>query len=141
VEVVCITAIEGRNRRRNVISRAFLDKTMFREFPFGTFMPIEEFIIRLRTQFVQEPNVADLLSYVSGVSSNSELRQDDDGVGQSVSVKKGVSGAVKKIQNVPAEHELMPYRTFREISQPSGNFLLRMRESGGLGRSKLYRII
>jgi len=95
------------------------------KFPFGQFMNVESFVIRLQSQFVQDENTAMLLKIVGNVSDSVVKQFSDDGITQQATVKTGVS----RVENVavPNPVTLAPYRTFLEIDQPISKFVFRMR--------------
>jgi len=97
------------------------------EFPFGQYLDSETFIIGLQTQFEQTPERDALLAFIGSVKE-SEVREDtDDGVGQKVSVVRGV--AFIGTQSAPNPVTLKPFRTFREVDQPESKFVLRLRSN------------
>ena len=95
------------------------------KFPFGQFMDVENFIIRMQSQFVQDESTAAILKIVGNVTDSVVKQFNDDGVTQQATVKAGVS----RVENiaVPNPVELAPFRTFLEIEQPASKFVFRMR--------------
>ena len=95
------------------------------KFPFGQFMDVENFIIRLQSQFVQDEATATILKIVGNVTDSVVKQFNDDGVTQQATVKAGVS----RVENiaVPNPVTLAPFRTFLEIEQPASKFVFRMR--------------
>jgi hypothetical protein len=95
-------------------------------FNYGQYIPIEEFIIKIQSQFVDNKDKQYILSMLGKVKLGSEVTTTDDGITQKVEVAKGVSLAqqatVKPIVN------LRPYRTFTEVAQPESGFLFRVKE-------------
>ncbi len=98
------------------------------DFHFGHFYAVEEFIIKLHSQFGASPDKLKLLDFVSKMTLDSSVQYTDDGVGQTVAVKKGISGALKEKKAAPVIVNLAPYRTFRELNQPISSFLFRVRK-------------
>lgn len=127
-KVMLCSALSGEKRAREVFVNARLDKYM-QTFPFGQFMPQEEFIIKLHSLF--EKKEGDDFDYVALMVSKTVQADtadtDDDGITQHVTVKRGISGALKEKGNIKPIVRLSPYRTFREIAQPESQFLLRIR--------------
>jgi hypothetical protein len=115
-------------QERDTFVICHLDKNL-KEFEFNTFMDHENFIIKLQSMFSDTPDKEILLRYVSNLSNSNSLELSDDGVSQSVVVKKGVSGALRENTIAPNYVELKPYRTFREIPQPSSKFLFRLKSN------------
>jgi hypothetical protein len=95
------------------------------KFPFGQFMDVETFIIRLQSMFVQDETTEAILKIVGNVKDGTVTQFQDDGVTQQVTAKAGVS----RVDNIPVPNpvELAPYRTFLEIEQPKSRFVFRMR--------------
>ena len=121
------TLLEQRRERETLLT-ASLDSNM-KSFPFGTFMSQEDFIIKLHSLFEEKEGddfeyVAMIVSKVTQANSADTL---DDGITQHVTVKKGISGALKESSMTKPIVRLSPYRTFREITQPESQFLLRIR--------------
>jgi hypothetical protein len=100
-------------------------------FPYGRFMPIENFIIDLQSMFSQDESTAALLKFVGSVKNDSTVEQLDDGVSQKVQAKNGISLAM----NVKAPNPvyLRPFRTFAEIDQPKSAFVFRLRKDDSQG--------
>jgi hypothetical protein len=94
------------------------------KFPFGQFMDVESFIIRMQSMFVQDETTATILKIVGNVGDGVIRNFADDGVTQQATVKTGVS----RVDNIPVPNpvELAPYRTFLEIEQPKSRFVFRM---------------
>lgn len=95
------------------------------KFPFGQFMDVENFIIRMQSQFVQDESTVAILKIVGNVTDSVVKQFNDDGVTQQATVKVGVS----RVENiaVPNPVTLAPFRTFLEIEQPASRFVFRMR--------------
>lgn len=127
--VLSSTLLEQRREREHLLT-ASLDSDM-KTFPFGTFMPQEEFIIKLHSLF--EKKEGDDFDYVALMVSKTVQADtadtDDDGITQHVTVKRGISGALKDKGEIKPIVRLSPYRTFREIVQPESQFLLRLKTS------------
>lgn len=127
--VLSSTLLEQRREREHLLT-ASLDSNM-KTFPFGTFMPQEEFIIKLHSLF--EKKEGDDFDYValmvSKIVQADTADTDDDGITQHVTVKRGISGALKDKGEIKPIVRLSPYRTFREIVQPESQFLLRLKTS------------
>ena len=121
------TLLEQRRERETLLT-ASLDSNM-KSFPFGTFMPQEDFIIKLHSLF--EKKEGDDFDYVALMVSKTvqaaTADTKDDGITQHVTVKRGVSGALKEKGEIKPIVRLSPYRTFREIAQPESQFLLRIK--------------
>lgn len=92
-------------------------------FPFGRFMDAESFIIQLQSSFVQDEAAQDLLKFVSKISQDSSVSQDDNGISQQVTARKGISLSYNT--KLPNPVTLRPYRTFPEVEQPASSFVFR----------------
>lgn len=95
-------------------------------FTFGRYYDYEEFVIALRSEFVQNEGRDQLLAFLRKISEVDGVEVADDGVTQSVTTKATVSGAAM----IPPIHKLAPYRTFTEVMQPESEFLFRVRKGG-----------
>lgn len=104
------------------------------EHNFSSYMDQENFMIALKTKFVQNDdpsNDVNLLVRFAGTAEGSTLRQyKDDGFSQAVTVADGI--ASKTDAEVPNPVSLRPYRTFHEIEQPESLFIFRMKERNGM---------
>lgn len=95
------------------------------EFPFGSFMDGETFMIRIQSLFV--PHVGDwdeVVKNCAGIKKMDGIEYKDNGVTQTVAAQSGLSLAGTK--KVPNPVTLAPYRTFSEIEQPASSFVLRV---------------
>ena len=95
------------------------------------FMPHEEAVVQLRSLYIPNEDLTYLLKLLSGISTESKVTSNDNGVSQTVEAKSGValtaSGEVRPYVN------LQPFRTFLEVNQPESMFLLRLKEGGNVG--------
>jgi len=126
--VLLYSALSEKKRERAVLVDTSLDEHM-QTFPFGEFIPQEEFIILLHSMFEKKDGddfdyVAMMISKVTQADTADTL---DDGITQHVTVKRGVSGALKEKGEIKPIVRLSPYRTFREIAQPESQFILRIK--------------
>jgi hypothetical protein len=100
------------------------------EFSFGSYHDRERFQIAIAAKFLKTESRDKLIQVIGQVSEDAVKQTDDDGISQTVTVKKGIS--LKGEVVVPSTIQLAPYRTFVEITQPESEFLLRMRSSSSL---------
>ena len=96
-------------------------------FPFGRYLEIEEFIIKVGCMFVDAEEKTRLLSLVSSVEGKDVTTNSDDGISQTVQRTTGIHGRLKEEKVVPF-YSLRPYRTFPEVEQPESRLLLRMQQ-------------
>lgn len=133
------SALFGIRKNREILTEALLDERM-QIFPFGGFLPQEDFIIKLHSLFQKKED--DDFEYVSALVSKIKQADsadtEDDGITQNITVKKGVSGALVGKENVKPIVRLSPYRTFREIEQPESQFLLRIKTEDGMPYIALF---
>ncbi len=91
----------------------------------------QEAIIELKSRFIPTQDTEYLIDLISRVSNDEGIKSEDNGVTQTVTVKKGISLA--QSETVKPRVSLKPFRTFREIPQPESEFILRLDESGRIG--------
>lgn len=119
--------------RVNVVSS--LDTEKDREIPycaiaegsrynFGRGYDYENFVIALRSLFVQNENSANLLQLLKKVASVESVEVEDDGITQQVVAKQGAQLASNV--KVSPIYTLAPFRTFIEVEQPESEFLFRV---------------
>lgn len=96
-----------------------------REFTFNQYMGQEQFIIALRSLFIQDSQLDDLVRLAGNLASGSEIRQEDDGFTQRATVKAGVVMVQEK--TILPRVTLTPFRTFREAKQPSSEYVFRVK--------------
>ena len=126
-DVKLISKLTAERRQRETLLYAEVDEGMT-NFPFNKFLDREDFMIKFHSLFQKKDG--DDFDYVSSIVSKikqaDEKTVDDDGISQTVMVKKGVSGTLVDKELVKPIVKLSPYRTFREIEQPESQFLLRI---------------
>ena len=92
----------------------------------GSYMEIEKFNIMLKSTFVQSDLRDNLISLVGSITEEAVKTTNDDGISQKVVARKGIN----TFGNVTIQPivKLAPYRTFLEVAQPEGEFLLRLKD-------------
>lgn len=125
-EVQLVGDVKGRTLERDRWVIADCSNIIGSGFKFGNWLPPEDFIIAVQTNFVETESRSKLLQLVGSLSDDTSKSLRDDGISQTATVRSGVSmvGEVK-IKNPLS---LAPYRTFREVSQPYGDFVLRLQK-------------
>ena len=88
----------------------------------------EQFIIMLQSQFAPTKDRDTLLRIVGNLKEGAEKEMRDNGMAQTVIVKKGV--ATVDGETVPNPAILAPFRTFIEVEQPRSYYVCRLHESG-----------
>lgn len=119
---------EGDFRRRQLVAQVELDLFAPDAFKFGVFQELEPFIIGLQASFADTADKAAILKLIGNVKDEAVKVSVDDGVTQTVTARQGA--VLGQNVEVPTTHELAPYRTFREVEQPVGKYLLRLRTGG-----------
>ncbi len=125
--VIVYDSLNPETMKRKQYARASIEPKS--TFNFGAFLEHEFFLIGLKANFKKSKDQESLLSYASKVTQNATLVNSDDGISQSATVSKGMSGALRESVAAPSIVTLKPYRTFREIDQPESEFIFRMRPS------------
>ena len=88
-------------------------------------------IIELKSRFIPTNDSEYLISLISRINNDEGVKTEDNGVSQTVVVKKGVQLAATEA--VKARLSLVPFRTFREVHQPESEFILRLDDRGNVG--------
>lgn len=104
------------------------------EFSFGKYMDIESFIIELQSKFVQDDTTAKILQLVGTITDDQIQVYADDGVTQAVTAKNSLG--MMQQQQVPNPVHLYPRRSFNEIEQVAGRFVLRMKSGTTTGNGR-----
>src|SRR6266849_6465692 len=92
-------------------------------------MDLESFNIALQTVFEDTSERKELLLVVGTVRDEEVQTSTDDCISQSVVAQARLVAAART--PVPNPVRLMPYRTFREVSQPESLFVVRMKRQDG----------
>lgn len=100
------------------------------EFRFGYWYNYEQMMIALKSKFVETPELNDVVKLLGTITEENNMKVEDDGFTQTVTVKKGI--ALKDNKAINPRVKLIPYSTFNEISQPEREFLLRLDGNGGV---------
>lgn len=94
----------------------------------NAYLKSEDFIIELLSNYLDGADRKAVLALAGNIVEESEVATGDNGVSQRVMAKTGVvSTDIVEVQNPIT---LIPYRTFNEIEQPSGQFILRIKKGG-----------
>lgn len=94
------------------------------EMTFGRYMDTDAFCTELLSKYIETEARKTLFQIAKSMTKEQTATVTDDGVGQQITVKEGVTmAATVSFQNpVP----LRPRRTFSEVHQPESNFTLRV---------------
>ncbi len=124
--VTVVSGLFGRAEQRRVYLQATAGAVLKdADFAYGCFYDAEEFNIKLQSVFVVNDDRERVLKLVGNIKEENVRQTGDDGVTQSVTARSGIA----RVEDVPVPNPvtLMPYRTFREVSQPTSDFILRLR--------------
>lgn len=125
-QVQLIAKLSDNWARRFVYANAELTQTT--GFQFGQFLNHEAFLIGISSCFTSAGDRDYLLKLASNISTERVGTSSDDGISQQVGMKAGV--VLKTQETVRARVSLAPYRTFREVEQPTSEFVLRVKQGG-----------
>lgn len=114
-----------RSREQPYVSTAELISIRFDQW-----LDYESMMIMLKSRFVETPALLDTIQLLGTITDEQSAQATDDGFTQTVVVKKGI--AMKGNKVIKPIIRLKPYRTFNEVEQPESDFLLRLREGGGV---------
>jgi hypothetical protein len=128
--VTVVSGLFGRAEQRREYLRATACAILKdAEFEYGEFYDAEEFNIKLQSVFVPNDDRDRVLRLVGNIKEENVRQTSDDGVTQNVTARSGIA----RVEDVPVPNpvSLMPYRSFREVSQPISDFILRLRSGHG----------
>ena len=91
----------------------------------------ETLLIELRSLFIPNEGTGYLLDLLSKMTNENNVSSTGNGVTQTVEARQGI--ALNAKVQVKPKVELIPFRTFLEVSQPSSEFLIRVNENGEIG--------
>lgn len=97
-------------------------------FNFGREYSYEDFIIALRSQFVQNEDTANLLTVLKKITNSNTVETEDDGITQKITAQQGAT--LNSVVKAAPINKLSPFRTFNEVAQPTSEFLFRVKEGG-----------
>lgn len=126
-EVALLTASEALTMRRPNPAIADCDKLLGDCYRFGQYRSVEESIVDFQAKFVPNDDLAAAIAIIGNLKEETVNSYSQDGFTQTVQTRQGISRVANT--DVPSRLELRPYRTFPEIDQPTGEFILRLRKS------------
>ncbi|MGB2625840.1 MAG: hypothetical protein WAK20_03570, partial [Candidatus Acidiferrum sp.] len=115
-------------RRQGLITATPVD---FEGFPFGRWIPQEEFVIGVAAKFADTPDKNYVLSVASSLTAGATSLSEDDGFTQRATVKAGMKTA--ETVTLKGKVDLAPFRTFPEVGQPISSFVFRAKSIEGAG--------
>lgn len=91
-------------------------------------MPFDHAAVALQTRFQEGLDRDYCLQLLSNITCGAKVTYNDSGVATTVVTQKGI--ALQENQAIKPLVKLRPYRTFQEVEQPEGLFLIRIDERG-----------
>lgn len=125
-QVEIIEAVEGLHLQRNTWAIADCSPITENAYPFGKYIDTEQFIIKIKSCFIQDEDTARLVEVVGNLVSETAIAVGDDGISQSVEVRSGVRRSSN--ETLPNLIGLCPYRTFQEVEQPESLYVFRIKK-------------
>lgn len=126
-QVSCFSGIDVLNRNKH-IQLYDVRATDIPGWNSETKLVFEQAAIALQTRFQDTQDRAYTLRLCSQITSGGKVTYNDNGVATSVVTQKGV--ALQGAETIKPLVKLKPYRTFQEVDQPEGLFLIRIDERG-----------
>lgn len=93
-----------------------------------TKLAFEKAAIALQTRFQENDDRAYTLQLLSQITTGAKVTYNDTGVATTIVTQKGIS--LQQNTTIKPLVRLRPYRTFQEVDQPEGLFLIRIDERG-----------
>ena len=91
-------------------------------------LPFERAAVALQTRFQDSPDRAYTLQLLSQITTGAKITYNDIGVATTIVTQKGVQ--LQQNSTIRPIVKLRPYRTFQEVEQPEGLFLIRIDDRG-----------
>lgn len=91
-------------------------------------LPFDQAAVALQTRFQESTDRAYCLQLLSNITTGAKITYNDTGVATTVVTQKGI--ALQENTAIKPLVRLRPYRTFQEVEQPEGLFLIRVDERG-----------
>jgi hypothetical protein len=126
-EVRLFTACEVPAMRRPNPATADCKDLLGDVYRFGQYRSVEESIVDFQAKFVPSEDLAAAIAIIGNLKEETVNSYSQDGFTQTVQTRQGIQGVAWA--DVPSSLVLRPYRTFPEIEQPEGRFILRLRKS------------
>ena len=122
--VQIISKFAGMNCSRAHFLSAGLDRG-YCDFSFDQYQNHEDFIVNCLSKFEQTDDMKLILQYVGNLQAGAVTERVDDGVTQNATMKT-TNGSRMANVDMKSRVTLTPFRTFREIEQPSSEFVFRL---------------
>lgn len=91
-------------------------------------LAFDEAAVALQTRFAPSGDLEYTLALLSQITTGAKVTYSDNGIATSIVTQKGIS--LQQNQTIKPIVKLRPYRTFQEVEQPEGLFLIRINERG-----------
>lgn len=91
-------------------------------------LSFDQAAVALQTRFQESVDRAYTLQLLSNITTGAKVTYADNGIATSIVTSKGVS--LQQNSTIRPLVKLRPYRTFQEVEQPEGLFLIRIDERG-----------
>lgn len=128
VSPTCVRLVSGLDAERNreVLFETTAEVSGFR---FDRWYGQEEFMIALQSNFQSNEDLELVMKVAGNVEHKNEQVFSDDGRSQVATMQVGVASKADVI--IPNPVEMIPYRTFQEVEQPSSKFVFRIGDDDG----------
>lgn len=93
-----------------------------------TTLPFDEATVALMTRFQDSPDREYCIQLLSQITTGAHVTYTDNGIASTIVTQKGA--ALAQNTQIKPLVRLRPYRTFQEVEQPEGIFLIRVKERG-----------
>ena len=126
----CVVAF-GRLDVENRWTRAILYRADAKDIPGWnpeTTLPFDEATVALMTRFQDSPDREYCIQLLSQITTGAHVTYTDNGIASTIVTQKGA--ALAQNTQIKPLVRLRPYRTFQEVEQPEGIFLIRVKERG-----------
>ena len=91
-------------------------------------LSFDQAAVALQTRFQPGGDLEYTLALLSQITTGAKVTYADNGIATSIVTQKGVS--LQQNTTIKPVVKLRPYRTFQEVEQPEGLFLIRINERG-----------
>ena len=91
-------------------------------------LAFDQAAVALQTRFQSGGDLEYTLALLSQITTGAKVTYADNGIATSIVTQKGVS--LQQNTTIKPVVKLRPYRTFQEVEQPEGLFLIRINERG-----------
>ncbi|MEG0721559.1 MAG: hypothetical protein RR446_07410 [Lachnospiraceae bacterium] len=118
---VCLMSVLDKEREREVLFESNAETSEFR---FDQWYDQETFMIALQANFQPNDDLATVMRLAGNIEKKNNQTFSDDGRTQVATMTVGVASKADVI--VPNPVELIPYRTFQEVAQPTSKFVFRI---------------